>query len=110
MSTSLRFFVVGAAILCLTALPARADSHPDFKGLWKLNTEKSDFGSEPALKSLTVRIEKCDTVLKYAVTGVDPGGNPFEESVDVPIDGAAHDVSDGRGQVVLKWDGSAIVS
>jgi hypothetical protein len=85
-----------------------AETRPDFTGVWKLNVAKSDFGGGSSMQEVKANVKKCDTVLKYFVSGVDPGGNPFDDSVDVPIDGKPHDMQDGQGQMSIQWDGPAL--
>jgi hypothetical protein len=99
--------MVLAAALGLLATAAFADSKPDFTGTWKLNVEKSDFGGGPTVRGLQVKIERCDTVLKYSVSGTDSEGNAIEEALEVPIDGQPHD---WQGKTVtLRWEGDTLV-
>ena len=51
------------AFISLSLLSA-AGIKPNFSGVWKLNTSKSDFGKSPAPQALTSQIEHHDPELK----------------------------------------------
>jgi hypothetical protein len=83
-----------------------AQDKPSFVGNWKLDVAQSDFGSEPAPKSMAGSILK-DTpqMLSYRVRGVDDKGKPFAYSWSGPEDGSTHPIlANGKpvGQQTVK--------
>jgi hypothetical protein len=68
-----------------------AQDKPSMVGTWKLDIAQSDFGSEPAPKSMAGTIQK-DTpqMLSYRVHGVDDKGKAFWYSWRGPEDGSKH--------------------
>jgi hypothetical protein len=68
-----------------------AQDKPSAVGTWKLDIAHSDFGSDPAPKSLTLIILK-DTpqMTSWRVRGVDDKGKPFAFSWSGPVDGSMH--------------------
>jgi hypothetical protein len=68
-----------------------AQDKPSLAGNWKLDIAQSDFGSEPAPKSMAGTIQK-DTpqMLSYRVHGVDDKGKAFWYSWSGPEDGSKH--------------------
>jgi hypothetical protein len=83
-------------------------------GTWKLDLQASEFGAEPAPKSVTLTILK-DTPEEYSwrVEGVDDKGTSFSYSWTGPADGTPHPVKgpDGKEMATesLKRDGDALV-
>ncbi len=67
-------------------------------GTWKLNVQKSDFGSMPAPKSARIVITS-DTrqLLKYTVTEVGPDGKVKTESFSGAMDGKPYPVKGEPG-------------
>ena len=84
----------------LFACIAWAQGHQSQVGTWKLDTAQSNFGSDPAPKSLTVTILK-DTpqLLSWRVDGVDDKGKSFSYSWSGPQDGSLHPVMQGGKEV-----------
>jgi hypothetical protein len=75
-----------------------AQEKPSTAGSWKLDIAQSDFGSEPAPKSMAGTIQK-DTpqMLSFRVHGVDDKGKAFWYSWSGPEDGSMHPtVVDGK--------------
>jgi hypothetical protein len=98
--------ILGAAFL---AGPAYSQAKPDFTGTWKLNTKKSNFGTEPGPDTLVAKVEHKNNVFKYVVDGT-ANGQDFHQELDTPIDGKDHPGPEGfPGTVVMKWDGSVLV-
>jgi hypothetical protein len=96
-----------AAAFC--AAPAYSQEKPNFSGTWKLNVQKSNFGSDPAPESVTATVEQKDDHLKDIADGV-VNGQPFHEEMDVPIDGKEHPAPvEFPATVMMKWDGPALV-
>jgi hypothetical protein len=68
-----------------------AQDKPSFTGDWKLDIAQSDFGSEPAPKSMGGTVFKeTPQMLSYRVHGVDDKGKPFVYSWSGPEDGSMH--------------------
>ncbi len=99
--------ILGAAFC---AGPAYSQAKPDFSGTWKLNVQKSDFGSATPLESLTAKVDHKNDVFKYVVDGT-VNGQDFHQELAVPIDGKPHPgPGDFPGTMMMKWDGAVIVS
>jgi hypothetical protein len=82
-------------IVCWSlALPsAFAGQKTSFTGTWKVDVAESDFGSEPAPKSITVTILKdSPRMLSWRVSGVDDKGQNFSYSWSGAEDGSMHPV------------------
>jgi hypothetical protein len=87
----------GIACLALAA-GAFAQQRISAVGTWKLDPAQSDFGSSPALKSVTIHILK-DTpqMLSWRVRLVDDKGQPSSYSWSGPEDGSMHPIiRDGK--------------
>jgi hypothetical protein len=76
-------------VICASAVLAQ--DKPSFVGDWKLDVSQSDFGSEPAPKSMAATT-KIDTpqMLSYRLHGVDDKGKAFSYSWSGPQDGSMH--------------------
>ncbi len=109
MKLSLRSATVLAILgVAFWARPAYSEAKPDFSGTWKLNTQKSDFGTDPMPDSLIAKVEHKNGVFKYVVDGA-AGGQTFHEEVELPIDGKEHPGPQGfPGTAMMKWDGPAL--
>jgi hypothetical protein len=85
-------FLIAFAVCALFATGALAQSKTAV-GTWKMDMAKSDFGSEPAPKSVTVTILK-DTpeMLSWRVHMIDDKGKPMSYSWKGPKDGSMHPV------------------
>jgi hypothetical protein len=68
-------------------------------GTWTLDVAKSDFGSNPAPKSLTLTI-LSDTAesTSYQVTVVDPKDQSMSYSWSGPMDGSMHPIKGPNGE------------
>jgi hypothetical protein len=68
-----------------------AQDKPSVVGTWKLDIAQSDFGSDPAPRSIAAKI-LTDTpqMLSYREDGVDDKGQPFVYSWKGPEDGSMH--------------------
>jgi hypothetical protein len=68
-----------------------AQDKPSMAGSWKLDITQSDFGSEPAPKSMAGTIQKeTPQMLSFRVHGVDDKGKAFWYSWRGPEDGSKH--------------------
>jgi hypothetical protein len=101
------------AVLSISTIGLAQDK-PSFAGNWELDVTQSDFGSEPAPKSLAGTIFK-DTpqMLSYRVHGVDDKGKPFWYSWSGPEDGSMHRIivdgkPNGQQGVKKEQDGTII--
>ena len=85
-------FFAAFAVCALLATGALAQSKTAV-GTWKMDMAQSDFGSEPAPKSVTVTILK-DTpeMLSWRVNMIDDKGKPMSYSWKGPKDGSMHPV------------------
>jgi len=93
--------------LSLLAAVCSAQTHPNFTGTWKLNTEKSDSGGS-GVTSLVVAVDHKDPVLSYTVKGT-AGGQDFEESESLTTDGKPSRDSHGA-TVKAHWEGTTLVA
>ena len=63
-------------------------------GVWKLNLEKSKYGSRPQPKSVTVTwAAREDGRIKYTAKGVDPMGQPTHVEFSAKFDGTDYAVT-----------------
>jgi hypothetical protein len=88
-----RILLTAAAVGLLLAISARGQEKHSAVGTWKVDIAKSDFGSDPKPKSITVVILK-DTpeMLSWRVRGMDKQGRVFAYSWKGPEDGSMHPV------------------
>jgi hypothetical protein len=86
-------FVHGFACLSLALASAFAQQKASSVGTWKLDPAQSDFGSDPALKSVTLNILK-DTpqMLSWRVRVVDDKGKLWSYSWSGPEDGSMNPI------------------
>lgn len=79
-------------VVLLAALILIAQSHArSALGTWKLNLEKSDFGSVLAPKSMTIVVtEDTKNKVAWKANGVGPDGKRITESYSGPADGTSH--------------------
>ena len=82
---------------CFVACPlfsvsvSTAQDNASFEGTWKIDIAKTDFGSDPPLKSLIVTFSKAGPdSLSIRANGVDPTGKRFSHSWVGPTDGSMH--------------------
>jgi hypothetical protein len=85
--------VAGIAACVLFAAGALAQSKPSAVGTWKMDISQSDFGPDPAPKSVTLTILK-DTpeMVSWRVHMIDDKGKPLSYSWAGPGDGSMHPV------------------
>jgi hypothetical protein len=63
-------------------------------GVWKLNLEKSKYGSRPQPKSVTVTwAAQEDDMIKYTAKGIDPMGQPTQVEFSAKFDGTDYAVT-----------------
>ncbi len=91
------------------AAPAYCQDKPNFTGTWKLNVQRSNFGSDRAPESVTATVEQKNDHFKDVAEGV-ANGQPFREEMDLAIDGKEHPAPvEFPATVMMKWDGPALV-
>jgi hypothetical protein len=73
-------------LACLVARPLQAQSNP-FDGTWKLNLEKSAFGSTPAPKSMTRTVTTAGGTTTYKFEGIAADGKTLSYSFSTNYDG-----------------------
>jgi hypothetical protein len=90
----MRKVFVSAVFACtLFVLGALAQSKQSQVGTWKMDASQSDFGSNPAPKSVTVTILKdTPTMLSWRVHMIDDKGKNISYSWSGPQDGSMHPV------------------
>jgi hypothetical protein len=108
-------FLHGIACVSLALASAFAQQKASSAGTWKLDLAQSDFGSDPAFKSVTINILK-DTpqMLSWRVHLVDDKGKPSSYSWSGPEDGSMHPIietgksSDSQESAKKDADGTLI--
>jgi hypothetical protein len=81
-------------------------------GTWKLDTKQSDFGSEPAPKSLTALLKDTEKTFSMHCHGIDDKGKGFSYSWSGPEDGSMHPLMDNgkaAGKMSARKDGDVLV-
>ncbi len=101
------------ALSAVLALPAAvvATEKPDITGTWQLDVSRSNFGSQAAPDSMTLRVtEGKHKTLQISQTSTSPGDLRTVET-ECRTDGNFHPV-DGPvgGSVRCKWQGDTLVS
>ncbi len=81
------------------------------KGTWKLNVDKSDYGSLPKPKAITIEVTQSDgKTLAWTLKGTDPSGNPMDESWSGAPDGQERLVAGTNGEKAgFEWKGDSLV-
>jgi hypothetical protein len=70
-----------------------AQDKPSMVGTWKLDIAQSDFGSDPAPKSMVGTITKeTPQTFAFHAHGIDDKGKPFAYSWSGPEDGSMHPI------------------
>jgi hypothetical protein len=92
-----------------------AQDKPSLVGSWKLDIAQSEFGSEPAPKSVAGTILKdSPQMFSYRSHGIDDKGKPFSEAWHGPEDGSMHPVirngkPNGQASFTRDQDGTLVV-
>jgi hypothetical protein len=73
-------------LACLVARPLQAQTNP-FDGTWKLNLEKSTFGTSPAPKSMTRTVTTTGGTTTYSFEGIAADGKALSYSFSTNYDG-----------------------
>lgn len=102
---SLRF----AALLAAACGLALAQDKPNFSGEWKMNAEKSDYGTVPKPEKMTRKIEHVEPNLRIVSTQSGPRGETSAE-LKLTIDGKERVNKLGNVEVktTIGWDGTVL--
>lgn len=93
-----RRFMTFTALLALTALCGFAADKPNFSGVWKLNSAKSDFGPMPQGPDKFERtIDHKDPAIKIT-TVQSMGGNERTTNVEYTINGQEQTIKTQMGE------------
>ena len=105
-SISFLFTVLGL----LTGAALAAEDKPDFSGNWKLDIEKSDFGSFPAPRSASMKVDHKDPKLNLTSNAATQMGN---HTVDLKLmtDGTEteNEISGTPVKNRAHWEGRLLV-
>jgi hypothetical protein len=89
---------------------AGAEGHPNFSGVWKLNTAKSDFGVVPGPDVRTDTIEHNEPMLKVARKENGPdGARDFVLTMTTDGKETVNNMGGAQAKVNASWDGPALV-
>lgn len=88
------------AAVCVFSVALVAADNP-FVGTWKLNTAKSRGTPGTLSKEATVVFEAVGDQMKRTVTGINPDGEPVNNSSTIPWDGKEHKVEGLQGQPLM---------
>ena len=94
MTSRTRTTILVGNIVLLAALILIAQTQTrSAVGTWKLNVQKSDFGSVPAPKAMTIVVtEDTKDKVTWKATGTSPDGKKINESYSGSVDGNANPV------------------
>lgn len=108
--TSATLTLMTAAIYCLFASIAAAQTKPNFSGMWKLNWEKSKFGELDGVRNMVARIDHEDPSFSESITLTSGAGDRIFEG-KYTTDGKESDVKLPVGVVMAtaKWEGDALI-
>jgi hypothetical protein len=102
-------------VLCLAlvavSLAAAAGNRPNFSGVWRLDTSKSEFGKAPPPRALTSHIEHHDPELKVHTEITGPQG-AYSTDYTWVTDGREN-VNTVRGNEIratVVWNGQTLIS
>lgn len=83
--------LLSIAFLGAIVVAQEANSGSNAKGVWKLDTAKSDFGQAPKPKSMRLVVtEDTPTALKWHITGTAADGTAIHESFSGAVDGKSY--------------------
>jgi hypothetical protein len=90
--------------------PMPSGAHPNFSGVWKLNTGKSDFGVMPGPDVRTDTIDHTDPTLKLSRKENGPDG-AREYVLSMTTDGkeTVNSLGGADAKITASWEGSGLV-
>jgi len=99
-----------ALVTVLAAVPASAQSSPDFSGTWALDLARSNFGQLPTPESRVDVIQHQEPRLVIKRTTVVNGAQSVVD-ITYAVDGQPHQNTAGGSPIssVLRWDGTTLV-
>ena len=87
-----------------------AQDNASFEGKWKIDIAKSDFGSDPPLKSLIVTVSKVPPdSLSVHTNAVDASGKRISHSWVGPMDGSMHPFKGEDVKQSIRKDGNTLI-
>ena len=88
---------------------AFAQTRPNFSGEWRMNPDRTDYGTLPKPEKITRKIEHADPNLSIVSTQSGPRGEITSE-LKLVIDGKEHVVRVGNVEIKTtpRWDGAAL--
>jgi hypothetical protein len=99
-----------AAIACLCALTASAQTKPDFSGAWKLNKEKSKFAGSGGPDAILIKIDHKEPALTEEWSISTPEGERSFHAKYTTDGKETEQVVMGRtAKTSAKWEGAALV-
>ena len=110
MKTRTSAALMVAAIGCLCASIAGAQTKPNFSGMWKMNREKSKLEALDNIRSIIVKIEHKEPHFSESVTLTHDGGD-FTVEGNYTTDGKESEVQSTSGalKATAKWEGDALI-
>lgn len=103
--------IAAAAPIPAKTMPvATAGPHPNFSGVWKLNTAKSDFGVMPPPDTRTDTIDHNDPTLKLSRKESGPeGAREYVLSMTTDGNDTVNKMGGGDAKINAAWEGPALV-
>jgi len=99
-----------AAIVCLGALIAAAQTKPNFSGSWKLNREKSKFAGGGGPDSLLIKIDHKEPAFAEDWSmSTQNGDRSFQAKYTTDGKEMEQEVMGQMARTKAKWDGDALV-
>jgi hypothetical protein len=99
-----------AAIVCLCALTASAQTKPDFSGSWKMNKEKSKFSGNGGPDALLIKIDHKEPALteEWSMSTQD-GDRSFQAKYAIGGQETEQEVMGRTAKTSAKWEGDTLV-
>src|SRR5215212_7525911 len=90
-------------------LLSAADTHPNFTGTWKMDSDRSDFGQVPKPANFVRKVEHEDPKLHVVTNFSTPNGDAVTD-VKYTTDGkeCVNTVRGGEWKSTTTWDGNSI--
>jgi hypothetical protein len=102
--------LIAAAIVCLCALTANAQTKPDFSGSWKLNKEKSKFAGDGGPDAILIKIDHKEPALTEDwLLSVQNGERSFQAKYTTDGKETEQEVMGRTAKTSAKWEGDALV-
>jgi hypothetical protein len=110
MKTRTSAALMVAAIGCLCASIAGAQTKPNFSGTWKMNREKSKAETLDKFRSIIAKIEHNEPHFSESITLTHDGGDLTAEG-NYTTDGKESEAQSTSGalKATAKWEGDALI-